>query len=110
MGHQHAEHEVVDQGDEHFASLKMTLTDIDSTSLQINMVIPYIFESRLRVKENAWKCVNHTADYGNRCVRYYQVIFNFQCVCRDEFWEATGDYILKRGNYCATHPLAKNSF
>ena len=29
---------------------------------------------------------------------------------RDEFWEATGDYILKRGNYCATHPLAKNSF
>jgi len=69
VGHQHAEHE-------------------------INMVIPYIFESRLRVKENAWKCVNHTADYGNR----------------DEFWEATGDYILKRGNYCATHPLAKNSF
>ena len=52
----------------------MTLTDIDSTSLQINMVIPYIFESRLRVKENAWKCVNHTADYGNRCGNYYRVI------------------------------------
>ena len=56
---------------------KMTLTDIDATSLQINMVIPYIFESRLRVKENAWKCVNHTADYGNRCRRYYKVVFNF---------------------------------
>ena len=74
VGHQHAEHEVVDEGDEHATSLKMTLTDIDSTSLQINMVIPYIFESRLRVKENAWKCVNHTADYGNRCGRYYKVI------------------------------------
>ena len=59
-------------------SPEMHLTDIDSTSLQINMVIPYIFESRLRVKENAWKCVNHTADYGNRCGGYYKVIFNFQ--------------------------------
>ena len=29
---------------------------------------------------------------------------------RDEFWEGSGDYILKRGSYCATHPLAKNSF
>ena len=74
VGHQHAEHEVVDQSDEHVTSLKMTLTDIHSTPLQINMVIPYIFESRLRVKENAWKCVNHTADYGNRCGNYYRVI------------------------------------
>ena len=58
-------------------SPEMHLKDIDSTSLQINMVIPYIFESRLRVKENAWKCVNHTADYGNRCGRYYQAICSF---------------------------------
>ena len=36
------------------------------TSVQVNLVIPYIQESRLRVKENVWKCVNHDKDSGNR--------------------------------------------
>jgi len=71
VGHTHAEHEV-------------------------RMAIPYIFESRIRVNENVWKCIEckEDKDKGNR----------------DMFWEETGNYVTARGGYQAVHPLTKNSF
>jgi hypothetical protein len=36
------------------------------TELEVNLAIPYIYESRLRVRENVWKCTGHDADAGNR--------------------------------------------
>lgn len=61
---------------------------------EIDLVIPYIFESRLRVRENVWKCVGHQEDQGNR----------------DDFWISAGSYMAQRGSYCPVHPLTKNSF
>lgn len=61
---------------------------------EMSLVVPYIFESRLRVKENVWKCVDYDIDHGNR----------------DNFWVDAAEYMTKRGGYKAVHPLTKNSF
>lgn len=64
------------------------------SEFEVNLVIPYVFESRLRVKENVWKCTSFNDDQSNR----------------DHFWEKCGVYMTDRESYCAVHPTTKNSF
>jgi len=61
---------------------------------EVELAIPYIFESRQRVKTHVLKCVHYGLDNSNM----------------DAFWEESGKYMMQRGGYCAVHPLTKNSF
>lgn len=69
VGHPHAEHEIC-------------------------TAIPFIFESRLRVKQKLWECMNSMNDHGNR----------------DAFLRKCGNYVIEKGGYCAVSPITKNSF
>ena len=57
----------------------------------INLSIPFIFESRSRV-EQAVKEIVYFDDFQGQ---------------RDLYYEESGVYVIEQGGYCATHPLIK---
>jgi len=75
------------------ASRSLTL-GLDNFEMEATMAVNLSFESKQRVKQLLMETVLCSVEESNR----------------DEIAEHSADYILERGQYCAVHPLTKNSF
>jgi len=75
------------------ASRSLTL-GLDNFEMEGTMAVNLSFDSKQRVKQLLMETV----------------LCNMEDSNRDEITEHSADYILKRGQYCAVHPLTKNSF
>ena len=58
---------------------------------EVNLCIPFVFESRARVEQLVREIVYFDQFQGQR----------------DLFYEETGVYVTEQGGYCATNPLIK---
>jgi len=75
------------------ASRSLTL-GLDNFELEATIAVNLSFESKQRVKQLCVETVLCSREESNR----------------DEFLEKTADYVTRRGQYVAVHPLTKNSF